>query len=342
MSVLTSSARTVNLGGRRNRLAANLDHFTPDKHSTPKSSDLQLEGESPQLRRRPDLLPHSPRSDVLSSSLDVEKEQERLERLVLEEESQREWNQPRKIVDVFRDSKSTSDYLQLKDDIKTLSSRPNASPKHSQNNSPRHQAGQDLYDDDDDDYEYPDGPTVDNREEAQPNMAGDQAYSMPDPWSKIMTFEPYESGNSANRQWHSLSAKSSMCSERSSRLDPHTYQSYTAGLLHSSGKSEKFLNLQKHYTVLERISELERKRNKSLKKVKRPKSWHSDITAEEEELQDLYLELDEAKKNREFFSKKGEHAHKHWNPNADKGLMQKQKSLQDLKMKYRSKSPYKI
>lgn len=335
MSVLTSSARTVNLGGRRNRLAANLDHFTPDKHSTPKSSDLQLEGEGPQLRRRPDLLPHSPRSDVLSSSLDVEKEQERLERLVLEEESQRDWNQPRKIVDVFRDSKSTSDYLQLKDDIKTLSSRPNASPKHSPNNSPRHQAGQDLYDDaDDGDYKYPGDPRVDNREEAQPRMAGDQAYSMPDPWSKIMTFVPYESENSANRQWHSLSAKSSMCSERSSRLDPHTYQSYTAGLLHSSGKSEKFLNLQKHYTVLERISELERKRNKSLRKVKRPKSWHSDITAEEEELQDLYLELDEAKKNREFFSKKGEHAHKHWNPNADKGLMQKQKSLQDLKMKY--------
>lgn len=340
MSVLTRSMRTVNLGGRRSQRTAGLEEFIPEKHSTPKSSDLQLEKDGPQLRRRPDLLPHSPRSDVVSSSLDMEKEQERLEKLIQEEETERKWNQPRKIVDVFRDTKSTSDFLQLKDDIKTLSSRPSASPKHSPYSSPRHHAGNDFYDegtDVDHHQEYDEGLTanyIEKEEVSQPIVASNPTYTMPDPWSKIMSFEPHDSRNSSNRQWHSLSAKSSLCSERSSRLDPHTYQSYTAGLLHSSGKSEKFLNLQKHYSVLERISELEKKRSKSLRPEKKPRSWHADITAEDEELEDLYLELDEAKKNKEFFSRKSEHAHKHWNPNADKGLMQKQKSLQDLKMKY--------
>lgn len=334
MSVLTRDMRTVNLM-RRNR-TTDLEQFMPEMHSTPKSSDLQLERTGQHLKRRPDLLPHSPRSDIMSSSLDMEKEQERLEKLILDDEREREWNQPRKIVDVFRDSKSVPDYLQLKDDIKTLSSRPNASPKRSPSNSPRHHARTDAYDNSD---EYDDDPTgnyYETDETEQPGQTGDEDYTMPAPWSKIMSLEPPESTNedSTRRQWRSFSAKSSMCSEKSSRLDSHTYQSYTAGLLHSSGKSEKFLNLQKHYSVLERISELEKKRSKSVKNNGVSKSLHTDNSTEDEELQELYLELDEAKKNREFFSRKSEHVHRSWNPNADKGLMQKQKSLQDLKMKY--------
>ena len=46
-------------------------------------------------------------------------------------------------------------------------------------------------------------------------------------------------------------------SDRSSRLDPQTYQSYAAGILHSSRKSEQFLKLQQRYAMLERIAEIE-------------------------------------------------------------------------------------
>lgn len=50
----------------------------------------------------------------------MEKEQERLEKLIQEEEIERKWNQLRKIVDVFRDIKLILDFLQFKDDIKIL------------------------------------------------------------------------------------------------------------------------------------------------------------------------------------------------------------------------------
>ena len=137
-----------------------------------------------------------------------------------------------------------------------------------------------------------------------------------------------------------MSSRSSVSSEKS-RVDPRTYQSYTAGLLHSSGKSEKFLKLQKHYEVLERITEIEEKTRISGK----AKDWIDNPTLKNElfakydvqsleELQWLYQELSEAQKNAEFFYDLQRLAVYQWKPADDFGLKKKGKSLGDLKEFY--------
>lgn len=136
-----------------------------------------------------------------------------------------------------------------------------------------------------------------------------------------MFFELYDFRNFLNRQWQFLFVKSFLCSERFFRFDLYIYQFYIVGLLYFSGKSEKFFNFQKYYSVLERILELEKKRSKSLRLEKKLRSWYVDIIVEDEELEDFYFELDEVKKNKEFFSRKSEYVYKYWNLNVDKGLM---------------------
>ena len=137
-----------------------------------------------------------------------------------------------------------------------------------------------------------------------------------------------------------MSSRSSVSSDKS-RVDPRTYQSYTAGLLHSSGKSEKFLKLQKHYEVLERITEIEEKTRISGK----AKDWIDNPTLKNElfakydvqsleELQWLYQELSEAQKNAEFFYDLQRLAVYQWKPADDFGLKKKGKSLGDLKEFY--------
>ena len=134
-----------------------------------------------------------------------------------------------------------------------------------------------------------------------------------------------------------MSSRSSVSSEKS-RLDPLTYQSYTAGLLHSSGKSEKFLKLQKHFEVLERITEIEGKTQISGKS----KGWMDNLALKNElfakydvqsieELQWLYQELSDAQKNAEFFYDLQRLAVYQWKPANDFGLKKKGKSLSDLK-----------
>lgn len=144
---------------------------------------------------------------------------------------------------------------------------------------------------------------------------------MSDFWLKIMFFELYDFRNFLNRQWYFLFVKSFLCSERFFRFDLYIYQFYIVGLLYFSGKFEKFFNFQKYYSVLERILEFEKKRSKSLRLEKKLRSWYVDIIVEDEELEDFYFELDEVKKNKEFFSRKSEYVYKYWNLNVDKGLM---------------------
>lgn len=142
----------------------------------------------------------------------------------------------------------------------------------------------------------------------------------------------------SSRLKFSTSAKGSFCSEKSSRLDSHTYQSYTAGLLHSTSRSEKFLNLQKHFAMLERITEIEEKSEKP----RGPNSMDKEMfdivnTSRQEELHELYYELEEAKKNREFFSNIKSNT---WDPRKDFSLNRKEKSVGDLKALYSSMDEY--
>ncbi|XP_045213142.2 uncharacterized protein LOC123563976 isoform X20 [Mercenaria mercenaria] len=135
-----------------------------------------------------------------------------------------------------------------------------------------------------------------------------------------------------------ISSKSSVSSEKN-RVDHSTYQSYTAGLLHSSGKSEKFLKLQKHFAVLERISDIEEKSRQFSAPFAATEADHSKLYTKYdvqsmEELQWLYQELSEARKNEEFFYDLQKLEVYQWKPSRDHGLKKKGKSLNDLKKFY--------
>ena len=142
-------------------------------------------------------------------------------------------------------------------------------------------------------------------------------------------------------------------SDRSSRIDPQTYQSYAAGILHSSRKSEQFLRLQNHYATLERITEIEestlmnneqkgRKKFNSVSLKARSKSMGNlgpDIDnillskyklENLEELWELYADLYEAQKQEEFFYDNGNLEGMQWNPWRDPGLKKKYLYLEDL------------
>ena len=138
-----------------------------------------------------------------------------------------------------------------------------------------------------------------------------------------------------------MSTRSSISSEKN-RVDPLTYQSYTAGLLHSSGKSEKFLKLQKHFAVLERITAIEEQTKLSgapfVSSTIDP-NISSELYAKYdvqsvEELQWLYQELSEAKRNEEFFYDLQKLAVYHWTPAKDFGLKRRGRSLSDIKRVY--------
>ncbi|XP_064625420.1 uncharacterized protein LOC135486484 isoform X8 [Lineus longissimus] len=141
----------------------------------------------------------------------------------------------------------------------------------------------------------------------------------------------------------------SECSERSSRIDPQTYQSYTAGILHSSEKSEKFMSMQKYYSTLERISEIEKNVQRdraftpSLRRIKSKKTEKAKEMSrmkldELEELQDLYGDLHEAQKKDGFMFDLGNLENVQWQPEREWGLMRKPKSLGDLVKVYEQES----
>ena len=154
-----------------------------------------------------------------------------------------------------------------------------------------------------------------------------------------------KSGTTSEHGGRTHSLHGSVNSDRSSRLDAHTYQSYAAGILYSSRRSEKFLNLQKHFAVLERISEIGEKVNSrkeiivSTRPLSLDTSDYSKIISgcnfdTADELNELYSELEDAKKKKEFFYSTSSLSEIQWSPDKDKGLRQKQKSLNDIKASY--------
>ncbi|CAG5130024.1 unnamed protein product, partial [Candidula unifasciata] len=128
-------------------------------------------------------------------------------------------------------------------------------------------------------------------------------------------------GNSYSRK-----GSLSTTSDRPSRLDPHIYQSYAAGILHSSGRSEKFLKLQRNFIVLGRVSELYQHVNRALNSGKSPpefqkKQAYSELEQKEtsEEMSELRSHLEEAQKKKEFFSSASD-AKFYWRPDKDREL----------------------
>ena len=142
-------------------------------------------------------------------------------------------------------------------------------------------------------------------------------------------------------------------SERSSRIDPQVYQSYAAGILHSSHRSKKFQKLQNHYVTLGRIATIEKQtvaknsmsgkgrfnlvdvRSKSLGSLA-PQSQSDNILLSKYklenvwELKELYADLEEAQDDEEFLFDSGRIEDFQWNPWEDWGIQNKEMSTQQL------------
>ncbi|KAK3610685.1 hypothetical protein CHS0354_028076 [Potamilus streckersoni] len=182
---------------------------------------------------------------------------------------------------------------------------------------------------------------------ASPVPQNDSDVSSDDGYNgKTEASEPEVKYNRNDEDFHSLSnhfkplypmsSRSSVNSEWS-RLDPKTYQSYTAGILHSSGKSERFLRLQKYFSVLERIADIEKKTgiSKTTLDTSVAQEYFAKYDIQNlEELQWLYQELNEAQKNDEFLYDLKKLVAFQWKPERDYGLLYKQKSLGDLRQVY--------
>ena len=122
---------------------------------------------------------------------------------------------------------------------------------------------------------------------------------------------------------------SSVSSDRSSRIDPHTYQSYAAGILNSSQRSEPFLTLQSHYTTLERIAEIEEQMS-SVKPHGAEDEMSSYQLEDIEELNDLYAELEAAQERGEIYFDTNHTEEFKWRAQKDYGLMNKKATLPEL------------
>ena len=151
----------------------------------------------------------------------------------------------------------------------------------------------------------------------------------------------------------------SECSDRSCRIDPHVYQSYAAGILHSSRKSGKFTRLQQRYGNLERIADIEKKtvvtnseggkkqynvldlRYKSLGSLEPTSVAETLVLSKYQldslwELKELFAELDEAQEDGEFLYDLGNLDELQWNPWNDRGLRSRSLSMQELRKLYES------
>ena len=163
----------------------------------------------------------------------------------------------------------------------------------------------------------------------------------------------------ADQNVHSLSPcrTASEGSDRSGRLDSHVYQSYAAGILHSSRKSGKFVRLQKHYGNLERIAGIEKEtvisnselgkrrynvldlRYKSLGSLEPTSAAETLVLSKYKldslwELKELFADLDEAQEDGEFFYDIGNLDEMQWNPWTDRGLGDRSLSTQELRELY--------
>lgn len=151
---------------------------------------------------------------------------------------------------------------------------------------------------------------------------------------------PKRSNSQASLHQSKRHSTASVTSDRSSRIDPHTYHTYASGLLYSSGKCEKFLKLQKNFAVLNRINELGAQNEKKDHSTSKSHSNLYDggkglsIRDNIEEVSELHNELDEAQKKKEFFFiNKDNMSNCSWQPEKDRGL-RSSVSLQERMKQY--------
>lgn len=142
--------------------------------------------------------------------------------------------------------------------------------------------------------------------------------------------------NEADRQ-SQMGSTSSLC--LSQYTDHEEYKSYFLELLHSTRKSEKFKELHKFYSSLERMGELEkttsntdlrpRLRNEEVIDFDRWKQLRNKEKAEKE-LNVLYEKLKDDQREKGFLFQPKETVR--WS--GDSGLRHKEKSVEDLRLQY--------
>lgn len=138
-----------------------------------------------------------------------------------------------------------------------------------------------------------------------------------------------------------LQAHSTSSLNLSHITDHSDYQTYVMELLHSTKKSDRFKELYKFYTSLERMGQLERTTsNIDLRPRKKGEEiidydrWKQLRTKEraEEELKSLYGKLKDAQKEKDLLFEPRDSATLKWK--GDRGLRGKERSVEDLRQRF--------
>lgn len=138
-----------------------------------------------------------------------------------------------------------------------------------------------------------------------------------------------------------LQAQSTSSLNLSHITDHSDYQSYVMELLHSTKKSDRFKELYKFYTSLERMGQLERTTsNIDLRPRKKGEEiidydrWKQLRTKEraEEELKSLYEKLKDAQKEKDLLFEPRDCLALKWK--GDRGLRGKERSVEDLRQRF--------
>lgn len=150
-----------------------------------------------------------------------------------------------------------------------------------------------------------------------------------------------ESVTGIRRCQRSKSAEEPMEKVKNAAVD-YEYQTYVRELRHSSKKSERFKDLHNFYCSLERLGELEKTAEKAGNKVRSRgdlvdyDKWKTIRTKEraENEIKSIQEKLEDVQKSKDVLYKTKDPEEIRWKRNLDRGLRNRETSVDDLKRKF--------
>lgn len=150
-----------------------------------------------------------------------------------------------------------------------------------------------------------------------------------------------ESVTGIRRCQRSKSAEEPMERVKNAAVD-YEYQTYVRELRHSSKKSERFRELHNFYCSLERLGELEKTAEKASNKVRTRgdlvdyDKWKTirDKERAENEIKSIQAKLEDVQKSKDVLYKTKDPEEIRWKRNLDRGLRNKETSVDDLKRRF--------
>lgn len=150
-----------------------------------------------------------------------------------------------------------------------------------------------------------------------------------------------ESVTGIRRCQRSKSAEEPMERVKNAAVD-YEYQTYVRELRHSSKKSDRFKELHNFYCSLERLGELEKTAEKASNKVRTRgdlvdyDKWKTIRIKEraESEIKSLHAKLEDVQKSKDVLYKTKDPEEIRWKRNLDRGLRNKETSVDDLKRRF--------